>query len=213
MNLSELIFPRVCMICGRELRGRELCSNCADELNKRLLLRVRRVYLDGTEYSARFLYGYGADIVKRYVFALKRRANSMSFDFAAAQLAEYADEIFGGEPYTVSYIPRKRVNVRKYGYDQSKNIAIRLSKRSALAEYKPLLKRRGFSKEQKYLSASERKLNVSGVFKAVRKNARKNILLIDDVITTGSSFCSCIRALKEVYGESVNIAGLFIAST
>lgn len=49
---------------------------------------------------------------------------------------------------------------------------------------------------QKKLLSSERRENISGVFKCRKKLAGKNIIIIDDIITTGATIRECIKTLK-----------------
>ena len=69
-----------------------------------------------------------------------------------------------------------------------------LSKEKAL-DYLPLLKRRAFNKEQKKLDSAERKENVADAFKIKKNDIPMNIVLVDDVITTGSTAVSCVSTI------------------
>ena len=106
------------------------------------------------------------------------------------------------------------MNVRIFGYDHSKQIAKALAKQTECKiRYEKLLKRRGFSKDQKDLDAASRVINASGKYKAVVRENVERIILFDDVITTASSFSECVRELRRIYGNDVDIVGLFLAST
>jgi predicted amidophosphoribosyltransferase len=69
-------------------------------------------------------------------------------------------------------------------------------------KYSKLIKRKGFSKEQKRLSAEQRQKNIAGKFR-VRKPCSKtmpdSIVIFDDVMTTGSSIKECARLLHSKY--------------
>ena len=58
-------------------------------------------------------------------------------------------------------------------------------------------------KSQKGSTTQERKRNVQGVFKCNNDLSGKNIIIIDDVITTGATIQECVRALKEAGAENV----------
>jgi predicted amidophosphoribosyltransferase len=70
-----------------------------------------------------------------------------------------------------------------------------------------------YDTEQKSLSKSERVLNVQNKFtvvKKIRKNKNienilkdKNILIIDDIVTTGSTLSECARIMKNMGAKSV----------
>ena len=63
---------------------------------------------------------------------------------------------------------------------------------------------------QKQLSSLERQDNVSGVFRCNSELAGKNIVIIDDIITTGSTMKECVRTLKQSGVNEVYIAVLGI---
>ena len=78
--------------------------------------------------------------------------------------------------------------------------------------YCPVLKRKGKSAEQKNLDAVLRQSNVKGKFLAIKKDIPKNILLVDDVVTTGSTAGECIRELYKIYPDA-EITCVFLAHT
>ncbi len=172
---------------------------------------MRKVVYDGRTFDAYYLYPYHKDIVKKYVFALKEHSSDRLFEFAARDLCQNLLPIFLPQAkYTLCFAPRKRLNVRKYGYDHAREISKHLSRLFPKSlQFSPILKRRGFSKEQKHLSdAAQRKANMSGKIKMKKLHSlpeNRKILIFDDIITTGSTFCECAKALGKE-----NVAGIFI---
>ena len=76
-----------------------------------------------------------------------------------------------------------------------------------------IIKRIRFTESQTKLNLTQREVNVAGAFRVSRKKkvVKKNILLVDDVITTGATVNECAKVLiengvNEVYACSVAIA-------
>ncbi len=109
-----------------------------------------------------------------------------------------------GEIDTISYVPMLSVKIKKRGYNQSMLFA------SALAEVwgKPLeelLRERNNSGVQRDLNYTERFINVIDRYEITDKFRieSKNILIIDDVFTTGATLNECARCLKNAGAEKV----------
>lgn len=69
--------------------------------------------------------------------------------------------------------------------------------------FEPLLKRQGRPRPQKKLSAAKRRANVVGTFAPLRAMEGETVLLIDDIVTTGSSVSECARVLKRAGAQRV----------
>jgi ComF family protein len=94
------------------------------------------------------------------------------------------------------------------GFDQTELLARGLAKKLNLP-YQKTLKRRRYTKTQAQLSKTDRQKNLHQAFAALRQAQDKNILLIDDVATTGSTLHQAALALKK--SGAANITCLVIA--
>src|SRR5699024_3264493 len=86
----------------------------------------------------------------------------------------------------ITWIPVSLQRKKQRGYDQSELLARRMGKvwkRPA----SPLLLKKKDNKTQHELSKKERLLNVKGVYEAQGEITGKRILLVDDILTTGST--------------------------
>jgi ComF family protein len=113
----------------------------------------------------------------------------------------------------ISWVPVARDRYRKRGYDQTKLIAQEAAKHLG-RELTPLLKkRRGIAPQSLQQAHDDRKVNVSGAF-SVLKDAPvegKRILLIDDIVTTGSTLSECSKCLLLAGADKVMCATLAMA--
>jgi ComF family protein len=99
----------------------------------------------------------------------------------------------------VTPVPIHRVRQRSRGYNQAELISNAVADILQKPHLPHLLRRRRYTKTQTKLNREERKLNVTNAF-SIKKGIGiqgKNILLVDDVFTTGSTVNSISSILKE----------------
>lgn len=97
--------------------------------------------------------------------------------------------------------PRRR---RERGYNQSLLLAKRVERGTGVTVLDGVLRRHRYTMSQTHLGVQERRQNVSGAFACVDgRLAGKNVVLIDDVCTTGSTLESCSVALYAGGARSV----------
>lgn len=92
---------------------------------------------------------------------------------------------------------------RERGYNQSALLAQALASQNHLPVLPHALKRTRITRSQVELNAKERRVNVQDAFIADGSVADKNILLIDDVCTSGATMDACGIALKQQNAKSV----------
>jgi len=93
------------------------------------------------------------------------------------------------------------------GYNQSSLLAEKIISEIPLAYGEHILKRIVNSKSQTRLTREERAQNVKGIFRVERSDEikNKNLLLVDDVFTTGATVNECSRVLRENGAKSVTV--------
>lgn len=213
----DWIYPPVCASCGEP--GYRLCVNCQSKIRfyKNHTASLHGSGLAGTNNTVqsqksvmRILAEYEG-VIRECVHALKYGNNHGIGEMFAVWLAEMVQEE-GWETDLVVPVPLSQQRLKERGYNQSARIAKPLSLHLQKA-YSPFaIARVRETRSQVGLSVEERRLNVAGAFSAVPAIVRdKRVLLVDDVITTGSTMRACSEALlaggaAKVY--CVSIAGL-----
>lgn len=200
MGLLDLLFVHKCRVCNEIIPHGAVCDKC----NKLLLEAVdvkscNFEVLDKTLHG-KYLFEYDNPIVKKLVFALKRSADRELFEYFAELYMTVLPKDFSG---VITNVPRRKASVREYGYDHVARICKTLAKMSrGKIRYVPLLKRTGFSKEQKNLTEKERIKNTKGKFKLKNKDTVNDILLVDDIVTTGNTVISCAKVVLDAKPEA-----------
>jgi ComF family protein len=112
-------------------------------------------------------------------------------------------------------VPLHTKRLAERGYNQSQVIAEHLAAQTGLTCVQEALQRDKFTRSQVELSARERLLNLEDAFRGdPALLADRQVLLIDDVYTTGATLSNCARAALEagariVYGLTVTAARSF----
>ena len=117
--------------------------------------------------------------------------------------AEYPDRTFD----LLVPVPLHHVRRRARGYNQSAVLAHELSRRMGRPSVPNLLRRIRPTTTQTNLTAKQRLSNVVGAFQYRKEKqlAGRQVLLVDDVMTTGATVNACAKALKAGGAASVHV--------
>ncbi len=105
----------------------------------------------------------------------------------------------------ITFPPRTRKSRLDYGFDQSEGMAKRIAFYTGM-KFEKVFTRQGFSqKAQKDLSGAMRRKNAENTY-SLKKNAEvrgKKYIIVDDVITTGSTMLQCEKLLLRAGAKAV----------
>ena len=189
--ILDVLFPRKCVACGVE--GGFLCKSCFGSI-KRIDELISVPHLDGVFAIYRYEKG-GA--LQRAVKAMKYRLIKGVAECFWADLQCCLGRNFSHE-YVLVAVPLHPKRERWRGFNQAFELA-----RGVKWVRGDFLKRKKYTHPQADLSRSERLTNLSEAF-CVRGNVRGGkFVLIDDVITTGSTLSECALALREAGAREV----------
>lgn len=143
-----------------------------------------------------------------------RRVKYSNRPRAIKDLASMAGEMLKGkiEPDLVVYVPMTRKDRGERGYNQGRVAAVQICKKVGGQLSDNALFKIRENKKQALLDKRQRSENVRGVFK-VRENivCDKKILLVDDIMTTGSTLKECRNMLLQ--GGAAEVKAVVIAYT
>ena len=203
--LQDLIFPPACGNCGRvDFR---FCAGCRHELD---LLPFEDHSDELEELDAVFATGKHRHILRNAVRAFKYDDVTELAEPLAARLVK----ALRGLQWNVDVIvpvPLFADREAERGYNQAALLGQHLSTVTGLIYSADSLKRVRETSQQALLTQKERRSNVRGAFEASEAAKGLAVLLVDDVVTTGSTLSECAIALKEkeagaVYGIAVSHA-------
>lgn len=222
-NFLGLLYPNLCLICGENLLKSEhqICLKCINEiprtnfhLQKDNPVEKRFWGKADIQKGTSFFFFTKGSPFQKLLHELKYHDNKeigeLMGKYAAVDLL--VDETFSSVDYLVP-IPLHPKKYAKRGYNQSELICNGISK----IWNKPIeiksLKRIRETATQTKKSVFERYENTAGIFEVIDKQAfeNKHILLVDDVLTTGSTIEAAIKAVKQCEGVKVSIFTLAMA--
>ena len=207
-RLLALWFPSRCLICGKVVRvGKCFCPDCREQLPA---APQQRSFPLGQEFIVYAPLPYAGGF-RRTLHAMKFQGQKGRGETIGRLMASVFEE-----PPTASlitWVPMTPQKEFERGYNQSEVLAktvaraLRLPARSILQKVRE-------TATQHELSRAERTENVKGAFRADSRLTGKTILLIDDIVTTGSTICESAKALyaagaKQVIGLCAANAGEF----
>lgn len=218
-----LFFPRVCEACGNLLYQNEdiLCTRCMYHLPKTNFHLHRenpvtesfwgRVPL---ESGASFLYyakaGRVQNLIHRFKYNGKRDIGKLLGEMYGRELKKSP---FFRDIQTVVPVPLHWTKKKKRGFNQSEIIGEAMAGAMEINMETRVLYRRFATETQTRKSRFRRSENVENKFDIQNGHLLRNrhVLLLDDVITTGSTMESCALALLQIPGLKLSVASIGFA--
>ena len=204
--LLNLLFPPKCACCGRVLeRPRENpCPACRKALP----------HMEDSQILRRGAYGecavafYYEGPIREAVHALKFAGRQSGAKALAPFLVQAAAEHLSGRFDAVTYVPVSPKRRRERGYDQAQLLAQAMAEIWETQALTTLRKIRHTRAQSGLEDAEQRQKNVSGAYQGLPAASGKRLLLVDDVLTTGSTMAAAVEALRAAGAASVVCAAL-----
>ena len=224
-SIVNLFFPKVCSGCSSFLLSNEnvICTVCRHDIpltnhhlnpeNDAFKKFYGRIPVMHT--SALF-YFHKKGIVQELIHNLKYKGHEeigailgewYAEDLKTIDLLQSVDEIIP--------VPLHRRKLKERGYNQVTAFGTALSSSLNIDYNDSILVRNVYSKTQSKKNLLGRTEGIESTFDVVftEKNHNKHFLLIDDVITTGSTLEACSRALLKIPGAKISIVCMAMAQS
>jgi len=207
-EVVDLVYPVSCIMCGGA-GGRGLCGRCLAGLASMCALSVTQSGGDrggpATCFSGYRTAGEYRGLIREMVLKLKSSAG-----YYAPPLARLMVASAGNDPGYITcdyvcYVPSTREKIAQRGYNPAKMLACRVARHLGRPIFDGLAKTR-MTLEQNRLAGASRWENVAGAFGVSRERVpRGNVVLVDDVLTTGATADACARALLDSGVDTVHV--------
>jgi ComF family protein len=222
-DFISLIYPHLCGSCGKTLYRHEncICSFCKVSFPKTNYHKdsdnpIAKMFWGRIEVhsAAAYCYFRKGDKIQHIMHELKYKGNAQvgvemgklyGLDLTQAELYQGAD-------YLVP-VPLHANRQRKRGYNQAEVIADGMSETMGIPVDIRTLIRGTANETQTKKTHYERWKNVDSIFQITdfEKFKNKHVIVVDDVITTGSTMEACIQSLLVVDGIKVSVVTLACA--
>lgn len=222
-DFINLLFPRLCYGCGNHLVRNEklICTEC-------IVVIPRSNYHLEPENPVEKLFWGRCRIERGAAFSFynkNSRIAKMIHSLKYKGIREIGSELgslYGSTLLNTSFlegidviipVPLHKSKERKRGFNQSLEISRGISESIGIPVDSTSLRRVASRETQTKRSRFSRWQNVEGIFKVVNPHQIEglHILLIDDVITTGSTLEACCNELLAVEGVKVSVASLAVS--
>ena len=195
LKLTQIRLP-ICTRCGIEIpphgKSTATCSRC----------RNRSYQFD--EVFPLFRYD---DNFKNLLHQVKYERKYWLLDIFSKRLKRTLPNQSRDLPSCIIPVPLDRNRLRKRTFNQSLLIAQMISKILKIPVKENVMIRKEYRSPQSWLSRKERLSNLEGLFKIKKRHEIKDqwVLLVDDVVTTGSTVHECAKIIKEEGASKVTV--------
>ncbi|MHB1452493.1 MAG: ComF family protein [Saccharofermentanales bacterium] len=236
--VSELVFPDICSFCGRNISGTTdingVCRFCAAHLPLRSSVGIyERCIEDRLLLKLRYRLNDNFPVIVScyYKNPIKKALLEMKF-YEAAHYREAFGSIMAltlgltGKSFDcIIPIPLHEKRQKERGYNQAALIAECLSSETGIPVITECLIRNKYTRRQSETKSREQRIdNLAGVFLCVKPEcaAGKNVLILDDVLTSGATIFNAARSIREAVRhyektengneDTMNVTGITLVS-
>ena len=202
--LLDILYPEeaLCLSCGAVVRTGCLCGACRLSLRRDdfLFSWQRRDLDDVPAYSLRPHRG----VPRSLVLALKHQAAACAAGELAALVHPLPASLSFSPDTVVTWVTMPDKRLRERCIDHGRILAEAFARQLGLSCRPLLIRRNDRTRTQASLNRKEREQNLRGAF-APACDIDFPVLLVDDVMTTGTTALRCIEALRRGGAEDITV--------
>lgn len=222
LGFYELFYPNLCVACNSHLLNQEelICTKCLYNLpktnyHKEIDNPVSQLFWGRTkiEFATAYYFFHKGSMFQDMMHKFKYSGlKEIGFILGKSFGAQLKESMFNQVDIIIP-VPLHPKKLKKRGYNQSEWLARGLAESLAKTVDTKSLVRAIATETQTRKSRFERWKNVENIFKITNPELLegKHILLVDDVVTTGSTLEACANIILEIKNTKVSIAALAVA--
>lgn len=215
IKILDFVYKKKCYFCRSSFENTVMCTSCYDKMEELSLGAI--LCVDGVSIYSSCQY---AKEMQKLIRAVKYHNQRELAFYQAKFMYEYFIKMVGeNESFVIVPVPMHKKRYKQRKYNHMELVGKALSELSGWELNTNLIYRIKETKPQYKLKTNERIENLTGAFKVLPENYKgENLLIIDDILTTGSTLSEMIREFKNhkiskitcltsstVQGASVNI--------
>ena len=210
----ELLYPPKCIVCEEPILEYGYCESCKGKVKtisadmclscgcekKKCECNKKVYHFDGI--TAPF---FNSDYAQMAVYDLKFKGNFNCLRTFSKEMAACVRKSFGIENIDcICYVPASKETLYKRGFNQSELFAKEIASLLKIKLKRNLIhKKKTVKTQHRNKTVADRYNNVRNGFKVTEQLNGKNVLLVDDIKTTGATIDECSRQLKFAGAEKV----------
>ena len=206
--ILDLIYPPVCGICGK-IDKNSLCNKCNLKVKKEAVFGVDEYCETQDKLFDEHLYVFiYSGIIRNAILNYKFNNKSYIYKTITKFLLKNEKFVEIIKSYDIIIpVPLSKKRMKERGYNQSELIAKEISKTLNIDLNKQSLIKNQNTVAQSTLNKEERLKNSQGVYtlKYPNKITNKNVLIIDDIYTTGSTVNECSKKILKANPEKIGV--------
>jgi len=223
--IKDLLFPCLCLCCEKKISQGYLCGECEGKIvflsppRCRYCLRPLSINSSGScQECSRKIYPYqrliSATAYKEPLASLIHLFKYRNCDYLAGFLSSLIVKHLGKIGFNpnryqlITPVPLHKDKLKIRGYNQAGLLSKLLSNHFKIPFKDDIIGNTNIRPSQTKLRKEKREKNVQGVFVVQEDLGDKNIILADDIFTTGSTASACSRALKEKGAGNITVITL-----
>jgi ComF family protein len=201
----------VCGVCGK-ISENSLCKKCEKLLREQEKFVVQDYSDDEEMFFNEHMYVFPYEgIIRKVILSYKFRDKAYLYKTFTNFLLKNSKFVENIKCYDIIIaVPVSKERKKERGYNQSALIAKDIAKATNIRVVTNVLYKEKNIAPQSTLNKEERGTNIKGAFKLYNANIikNKNIILVDDIYTTGSTVNECSKLLKEAGATKIGILTL-----
>jgi len=223
--IKDLLFPCLCLCCEKKISQGYLCEECEGKIvflsSSRCRYCLRLLSINSSIFCqecSKKVYPYQRLIsttaykepMMSLIHLFKYKNCDYLADFLSSLIVKHLGRIgFNPNRYQlITPVPLHKDKLKIRGYNQAGLLAKLLSNHFKIPFRDDIIGNTNIRPSQTKLPKQKREKNVEGVFMVKENLSVKNIILVDDIFTTGSTASACSKALKEKGAGNITIVTL-----